>query len=145
MRRTILVALAVCVAAPASADPNAVPPPPQADNSYAQFGPRQATPSPPCLKNDDDCLFKSFFNSWKQLDRPQSANPFDQFDPPPKELGPGPHVLIISPGETVTRMNYRSGKECQAARDAVRMQLAPVRTADGGVLYTGVLAFCVPQ
>ena len=62
-------------------------------------------------------------------------------------LGPGPHVLIIAKRDgAMTRMNYRSGRACQLARDSVRKQAEP---PPGVIQPIGreptLTAVCVPQ
>lgn len=88
--------------------------------------------------------------SWDDYkkDKPARPNPFDQFDPKPKpeKLGPGPHTLVISSTNGITRMDYKSGAACQKARDAVRQQLE--RPPSGrGVIYgrPSTSAICVPR
>lgn len=73
---------------------------------------------PPCRNRQSDC--KPWERAW-----PQRPNFSDQFDPKPERLGPGPHTLVISDGNQITRMDYKSGLSCQQARDAIRKQVAP--------------------
>lgn len=73
-----------------------------------------------------------------------------QIDPvvrPAKEtLGPGPHTLVISDRQGMTRIDYPTGARCIKARDAVRKQTAPPPNRPG-VIYgpSSVSAFCVPR
>jgi hypothetical protein len=64
-------------------------------------------------------------------------------------LGPGPHVLIIAKRDgAMTRMNYRSGRACQLARDSVRKQAEPPPLAIQLLIDTReptLTAVCVPQ
>lgn len=65
---------------------------------------------------------------------------------PPERLGPGPHTLMISDGQAISRTEYRSGIACLTARDAVRRQVAS--PADTPIRVYGpprVQAFCVPH
>lgn len=88
------------------------------------------------------------------------ANPFDKFDPkpwdgykndpivqPPQErLGPGPHTLVVSDGDAITRFEYRSGALCKVARDTVRRQSEPPpKTATMIYGPSRVKAYCVPR
>lgn len=97
-----------------------------------------------CTKDDMECLF----DYWRSLDKPPSG-PWDRYktpEPPPEKLGPGPHTLVISDGDGMTRMEYTSGPKCMKARDEVRRQNAnPPNTP--GVIYgpPRVKAFCVPR
>lgn len=73
-------------------------------------------------------------------------NPFDQFDPKPERLGPGPHTLVVSDGNAMTRIDYRTGAACQRARDEIRRQVRP--PPDTQYVIHGpsrVSAFCVPR
>ena len=73
-------------------------------------------------------------------------NPFDQFDPKQQALSAGPHTLVISDGEQMTRMEYKSGALCQRARDAVRRQVAsPPNTPTRIYGPSTVKALCVPR
>lgn len=69
--------------------------------------------------------------------------------PAPERLGPGPHTLVISHGEAITRMDYRTGSLCQRARDEIRRQVTPpVPGPDDPLVYYGpprTKAFCVPR
>lgn len=82
-----------------------------------------------------------------QAERAARANPFDQFEPKPVRLGPGPHTLVISDGNQITRMDYKSGTLCQRARDTIKAQFGTAqRTAGGGIFIpSSVKAFCVPR
>lgn len=66
--------------------------------------------------------------------------------PAPERLGAGPHTLVISDGAAMTRTEYKTGPQCQRARDSVRRQVAP--PADTQYRIYGpakVSAFCVPR
>lgn len=100
------------------------------------------TPPPPCPQSKASC------EPWE---REWNAAPivgqvvFDDLIPR-ERLGPGPHTLVISDGNAMTRSDYRTGLACQRARDSVRRQVAnPPNTA--GVIYgqPRVKAFCVPR
>lgn len=94
----------------------------------------QATPATdPCPKGDDAC-FRELFRSWQRLDQNKQ-----------ERLGPGPHLLIVSHGKDSTRIRYKTGKACQAARDIVRKQNAPRKEEGGIMVYPGTNAFCIPQ
>lgn len=72
-------------------------------------------------------------------------NPFDQFDPKPKPLGPGPHTLLVSNVKGLTRFEYKSGAACQRARDAIRQQQELPASSGLRVVVPGVTAVCVPR
>jgi hypothetical protein len=92
----------------------------------------QAPQSPPCSDDRAEC------NPWERE---------WQSDPVVNErLGSGPHTLVISDGEAITRMNYRSGAQCQRARDEVRRQVAPPPNTRSRIYGPPrVTAFCVPR
>lgn len=74
----------------------------------------------------------------------RSANPFSDLIPEP--LGRGPHTLVISDGNAMTRVDYKSGSGCGRARDAVRRQVAaPPDTPYRIYGLSTVKAFCVPR
>lgn len=77
---------------------------------------------------------------------PKKPNVFDQFDPPPETLSPGPHTLVISDHQGMTRIDYTTGAKCLKARNAVRRQVAPPPNTRS-VIYgpPSVKAFCVPR
>lgn len=94
-----------------------------------------------CSRYDMECLF----DYWQSLDetdpRPWERDPIIE-----EKLGPGPHTLIISDGDGMTRMEYASGPKCMKARDEVRRQNSnPPNTP--GIIYGAprVKAFCVPR
>ena len=61
-------------------------------------------------------------------------------------LGPGPHTLIISDGNGMTRMDYKSGAACERAKNIIQLQVAPPpNTKD--VIYgpPRTTAVCVPR
>lgn len=75
-----------------------------------------------------------------------APNPFDQFDPKPGRLGPGPHTLMISGGTAITRVNYKGGAACQRARDKIREQVAPPPNSANRIYGPPrTTAFCVPR
>jgi hypothetical protein len=59
---------------------------------------------------------------------------------------PGPHTLVISDRQGMTRIDYPTGAKCLRARDAIRKQTAPPPNTPG-VIYgrSSVKAFCVPR
>ncbi len=64
----------------------------------------------------------------------------------PEKLGKGPHTLVISDGNAMTRVDYKSGALCGRARDSVRKQVAPPPNTRY-MIYgpPTVKAFCVPR
>lgn len=66
--------------------------------------------------------------------------------PAPERLGPGPHTLVITDGNSMTRIDYRTGPLCQRARDEIRRQVAPPPSTQR-VIYgpPATRAFCVPR
>lgn len=73
-------------------------------------------------------------------------DPYDAIsDPAPERLGPGPHTLVISSRSGIARMDYRTGPQCQRARDAALRQLRPAPRP--GVIYgpPSTHVFCVPR
>ena len=61
-------------------------------------------------------------------------------------LGPGPHTLVVTDGEAITRFDYKSGPKCERARDVVQRQNAPPPDTDGRIYGAPrVRAFCVPR
>lgn len=61
-------------------------------------------------------------------------------------LGRGPHTLVISDGNAMTRINYRTGRACQKARDAVRRQVAPPPSTPNTIYGRPTTkAICVPR
>lgn len=62
------------------------------------------------------------------------------------KFGPGPHTLIISDGSAITRIDYKTGRGCERARDAVRRQTAsPPDTPTRIHGPSRTRAFCVPR
>ena len=103
---------------------------------------RQLNAPPPCKNGAAEC------EPWERDWPEQKPNPFDRFDPPPERLGPGPHTLVISDGNAMTRIDYRSGAACQRARDKVRLQTdARLTNRNPNIIYgpPKVTAFCVPR
>ena len=98
--------------------------------------------SPPCPAGKTEC--KPWEREWNS-DPIVKPNPFDQFDPKPEQLGPGPHTLIISGSRGMTRMDYKSGKACQRAKNDVLAQVGFRRLPDGTYVYSTVTVFCVPR
>lgn len=74
----------------------------------------------------------------------KKPNPFDQFDPKPERLGPGPHTLLISSSKGMTRIDYKSGPLCQKARDSVREQDIN-QPSKGAFRVSALTAVCVPR
>lgn len=68
-------------------------------------------------------------------------------DAPPERLGAGPHTLVISDRNGMTRIDYKSGAACLKARNEVRRQNAPPTSHHPGVIYgpPTTKAFCVPR
>ena len=80
----------------------------------------------------------------RQLNDP---NPYEKYLPG-ERLGKGPHTLVISDGQAMTRMEYATGAACKKARDQVRLQTdARLTNTNPGVIYglPRVTAFCVPR
>ena len=66
--------------------------------------------------------------------------------PGEERLGPGPYTLVIFDGDRTTRFEYRSGPECQRARDEVRWQLVPLPQPNTIILSLPEnRAICVPR
>ena len=68
-------------------------------------------------------------------------------DPPRRRAIAARHVLIISDGNGMTRMNYATEGACQRAREVVRRQTdARLTNTNPGIVYASprVQAFCVP-
>lgn len=64
----------------------------------------------------------------------------------PDRLGSGPHILVISDGNGMTRVPYRTGPACQRARDSVRRQVAPPPDTRSRIYGPpATRAFCVPR
>lgn len=75
----------------------------------------------------------------------QAPNPYADLIPKPAS---GPHVLVISDGAAMTRMNYATGTACERARDRVRLQTDFRHTNTNPNIIYGpptVKAFCVPR
>lgn len=79
------------------------------------------------------------------------SGPWDKHATAPERLSSGPHTLVISDGNGMMRIDYKTGPQCQKAKDEVRRQNAPgpiIRSEGGGVLIpppSRVKAFCVPR
>lgn len=72
------------------------------------------------------------------------ADPFA--DLIPEKLGPGPHTLVISDGQGMTRADHKTGPACARARDSVRRQVAPPPDTPSRIYgASGVKAFCIPR
>ena len=88
-------------------------------------------------------------NILRQLNAP--PNVFEDLIPKREILGKEPHTLVISDGQAMKSMEYRSGPACQRARDSVRRQLslrAPATGSAGVVVAISpprVTVFCVPR
>lgn len=74
------------------------------------------------------------------------ASPFQRLIPPKEVVGTGPHTLVISDMQGMTRIDYPTGARCIKARDAIRKQTAPPPNT-ATVIYgpSSVKAFCVPR
>jgi len=61
-------------------------------------------------------------------------------------VGSGPHTLVISDRQGMTRIEYPTGARCLKARDAIRKQTAPPPDTPG-IIHgpSSVKAFCVPR
>lgn len=61
-------------------------------------------------------------------------------------LGPGPHTLIVSDGNAMTRMDYKTGSACQKALNSVQRQVAPPANTKN-IIYgpPRISAVCVPR
>lgn len=100
---------------------------------------RQLNEQPSCPEGIEKC------DPWERF---PPVNPYARFVEAPISLGPGPHVLVISDGQAMTRFEYVSGPACQKARDQVRLQTdARLTNTNPGVIYgpPRVNAFCVPR
>lgn len=80
-----------------------------------------------CPQGDGKC------DPWAEFRVPPISKP----SPAPEEekFGPGPHTLVISDMASLTKLEYRSGAACKAARDAARRQVRAGR----------FWALCVPR
>lgn len=86
------------------------------------------------------------WSEFQDAPKPSGANPFAKYAPSPERLGPGPHTLIISDRNAITRIDYRTGRQCQRARDEIRRQTAPPPDTPGRIYGPStVRAFCVPR
>jgi hypothetical protein len=65
--------------------------------------------------------------------------------PKPEVLGSGPHTLVISDGAASSRMEYKTGQQCQKARNEIRRQVKPVAPPGAILAPPRVQAFCVPR
>lgn len=78
-----------------------------------------------------------------------APGPWDKYRPaaPPAErLGPGPHTLVITDRNSITRMAYRTGPDCLRARNEIRRQTAPPPDTQSRIYGPStVKAFCVPR
>ena len=61
-------------------------------------------------------------------------------------LGAGQHTLVVSDGNGMTRIEYKSGASCERARDTVQRQVAPPPNSPG-IIYgpARMTAVCVPR
>lgn len=96
---------------------------------------------PPCPNEQATC--KPWERTW-----PKEPNPFEKYRPKlqRERLGPGPHTLVISGRDGMTRIDYATGVKCQRARDEIRRQTAPPPDT-ASMIYgqSSVKAFCVPR
>jgi len=93
------------------------------------------------LLQSSDPAYDMIFKNWAGRQSP----PQQQQQNLPELLGPGPHTLVIADGESMTKMEYRTGAACKKARDSVRSQTAPRQTSKGVYFISGTKAFCVPR
>lgn len=90
---------------------------------------------PSCKDGSPEC------QPWERDWRPASVS-----GEAAETLGPGPHVLIVSDGAAITRVEYPTGRRCLIARTAVRRQAAPPPNRPG-IIYgpPRIQAVCVPR
>lgn len=81
-----------------------------------------------------------------------AENPFDLENPyeatasKAEKFGQGPHTLVISDQNALTRINYPTGARCLKARDEIRRQVAPPPNTPSRIYgQSSVKAFCVPR
>jgi|688.fasta_scaffold529027_1 hypothetical protein len=82
----------------------------------------------------DDAAFLSEFGKYKQDKEPA--------------LGHGPHTLIVSSRDgAMTRMQFKTGKLCLKAQDAIRKQVEPPLVTIRPITYVEppLTAVCVPH
>lgn len=127
--------LAVSMVQSGQADPwaefNPVPPPPP---GYVL--------EPPCPGGRSDC------QPWERhssADPSKRGNVFDKFDEAPLNFGPGPHTLVLTMGVHITRMDYKSGQDCQRARATALRQMGARRNPDGSITVSSGNAICIPR
>ena len=100
---------------------------------------------PPCPDGRTEC--KPWERQWYS-DPIVKPNPFDKYvvKPRPERLGAGPHTLVISDRDGMTRIDYPTGARCLSARDAISRQTAPPPNT-ANIIYgpSTVKAFCVPR
>jgi hypothetical protein len=74
------------------------------------------------------------------------VGPFDDLIPKKERLGSGPHILVVSDGNAMTRLNYLTGSKCQKARDEIRRQVSPPKDSRFTIYGPpAVKAFCIPR
>lgn len=76
----------------------------------------------------------------------ETCEPADRAWSRERPLPNTPHTLVISDGTAMTRMEYRTGPQCQRARQSTLMQTLP--GYDARVVIAGsprIQAFCVPR
>lgn len=108
----------------------------------AELSPSYVADPPPCPEGNAECDPFARFRS-----KP-SPNPFNQFDAKaePETLGPGPHTLIVTTNQGMTRIDYPSGERCLRARNEIRRQTAPPSNGSGLVATASIVrSFCVPR
>lgn len=85
---------------------------------------------------------------WEQYQRSNgtTSNPFDRFDRSYEKLGPGPHTLVITGNrDQITQINYKTGSQCQRAKDSVRRQaMEPIANGLTPAM-PALTAICVPR
>lgn len=107
----------------------------------ASLPPGYVLDPPSCPDGKPSC------DPWERY-RKVEPNPFEKYrtKPQPERLGAGPHTLVISDRDGMTRIDYATGPKCQRARDEIRRQTAPPPNT-ATVIYgpSSVKAFCVPR
>lgn len=107
----------------------------------SELPPGYVADPPSCPEGKTDC------DPWARFRKPP-PKPFDQFDeqPEPEKLGPGPHTLIVSAQQGLTRIDYPNGERCLRARNEIRRQTNPPPNGSGLIYAPSIVkAFCVPR
>lgn len=66
--------------------------------------------------------------------------PWDEFENDKEVIGAGPHVLLVTNGQTATKFDYQTGPDCLRARSAIRKQIRAT-----GVVISATTTVCVPR